>query len=247
MRLIFIRHAEPDYEHNTITPKGWQEAKALAQRVKTWQVDQFYCSPLGRAQDTSKPSLELLDRDAITYDWLQEFRGRAYNEVTRELDVCWDMYPQCWTVQKDLYDKDNWDKAPLISGTNCREEYDYVIENFDKLLASYGYIREGNCYRVEKHCDDTLVFFCHLGISCIMMSHLLNISPIVLLHSLFIPASSVTILNAEERNPDFAAFRCQSIGDTSHLYAAEEPVSWMASFAHPFQDRPYTNLETPRF
>ena len=29
MRLIFIRHAEPDYAHNTITEKGWKEARLL--------------------------------------------------------------------------------------------------------------------------------------------------------------------------------------------------------------------------
>ena len=27
MRLIFIRHAEPDYEHDSLTEKGWREAK----------------------------------------------------------------------------------------------------------------------------------------------------------------------------------------------------------------------------
>ncbi|MEA4964268.1 MAG: histidine phosphatase family protein [Oscillospiraceae bacterium] len=247
MRFIFIRHAEPDYEHNTITEKGHREAAILAQRIKNWQVDRFYCSPLGRAQDTARPSLELLGRKAVTLDWLQEFRGTAYNEITGSADGCWDMYPECWTAQPALYGKDHWDDAPLLAGTNCRAEYDDVIRNLDGLLASCGYHREQNCYRVERHSDETLVCFCHLGITCIMLSHLLGISPIVLLHSLFIPASSVTIVQSEERNPAIASFRCQSIGDTSHLYAAGEPVSWMASFAHPFQERPYSNLETPRF
>ena len=39
MRLIFIRHAEPDYEHDSLTEKGWREAKLLAVRTKSWQVD----------------------------------------------------------------------------------------------------------------------------------------------------------------------------------------------------------------
>ena len=41
MRLIFIRHAEPDYEHDSLTEKGWREAKLLARRTKDWQVDEF--------------------------------------------------------------------------------------------------------------------------------------------------------------------------------------------------------------
>ena len=57
MRLIFIRHAEPDYEHDSLTEKGWREAKLLAVRTKSWQVDDFYVSPLGRAQDTASFTL----------------------------------------------------------------------------------------------------------------------------------------------------------------------------------------------
>ena len=46
MRLIFIRHAEPDYSIDSLTEKGWREAKLLAERTKRWKVDEFYCSPL---------------------------------------------------------------------------------------------------------------------------------------------------------------------------------------------------------
>ena len=48
MRLIFIRHAEPDYSIDSLTEKGWREAKLLAERTKRWKVDEFYCSPLGK-------------------------------------------------------------------------------------------------------------------------------------------------------------------------------------------------------
>ena len=47
MRLIFIRHGDPDYVHDTLTEKGKREAELLAQRVKNWDVSKFYVSPLG--------------------------------------------------------------------------------------------------------------------------------------------------------------------------------------------------------
>lgn len=53
MRLIFIRHGDPDYVHDTLTEKGKREAELLAQRVKNWDVSKFYVSPLGRAQLTA--------------------------------------------------------------------------------------------------------------------------------------------------------------------------------------------------
>ena len=48
MRLIFIRHGDPNYQLDTLTERGWKEAEALFERVKKWKVDEFYVSPLGR-------------------------------------------------------------------------------------------------------------------------------------------------------------------------------------------------------
>ena len=45
----------------------------------------------------------------------------------------------------------------------------------------------------------------------------------------------MTVLNAEERQPGIAYFRCQMLGDTSHLLMGGEPVSYYASYADPFQ------------
>ena len=241
MRLIFIRHAEPDYEHNTITEKGWREAKLLAPRVQGWNVTKFYCSPLGRAQDTSKPSLAACGREAETLEWLREFNVQAYNVVNRRTATAWDMYPEVWTEEPLHFDKERWAESALYRRTNAQSEYDYVTGSLDRLLADYGYHRHHNYYHVDEdaHRDDTLVCFCHLGVTCVMLSHLLGVSPIVLLHGLFIPPSSVTIVQTEERIPGCAAFRAQSIGDTTHLYIGHEPVSIMASFVEPFQERDY--------
>ena len=41
MRIIFIRHGDPDYEKDSLTEKGWREAALLAQRVSRWKVTDF--------------------------------------------------------------------------------------------------------------------------------------------------------------------------------------------------------------
>ena len=33
MRLLFIRHAEPDYSIDSLTEKGWKEAELLSRRL----------------------------------------------------------------------------------------------------------------------------------------------------------------------------------------------------------------------
>ena len=67
MRLIFIRHGDPDYEHDDLTPKGKHEVELLTKRVCSWKnIAAFYQSPLGRAKATAAPVLAALGREATT-------------------------------------------------------------------------------------------------------------------------------------------------------------------------------------
>ena len=87
----------------------------------------------------------------------------------------------------------------MIKESQVKKEYDWVTESFDQVLKDHGYIREGRGYRAEKANNDTLVFFCHFGAGCVLISHLLNISPMVLWHGTCAAPSSVTTVVTEER------------------------------------------------
>lgn len=41
MKLIIIRHGDPDYEHDTLTQKGVREAKLLSERISKLDVKAF--------------------------------------------------------------------------------------------------------------------------------------------------------------------------------------------------------------
>ena len=60
MKLIFIRHGDPDYVNDTLTEKGRQEAEILAGDIERFGIDDAYVSPLGRAAATAKYSLDKL-------------------------------------------------------------------------------------------------------------------------------------------------------------------------------------------
>ena len=114
------------------------------------------------------------------------------------------------------------------------ETYRYVIESFDALLAQHGYVRDGEYYRVEKANRDTLVFFCHFGLECVLLSHLMNVSPMILWHNACAAPTSVTTIYTEERRQGIASFRVNSFGDLSHLYAAGEEPAFAARFCETF-------------
>ena len=226
MRLLFIRHGDPDYASDCLNEIGRNEAKALcALRSSTkMHLGTCYASPLGRAQETAAITLgraipgargaaaAVNCRDILTtLDWLREFPAQVdVNDATLLQDayyiktesdgsfkkrIVWDMYPSYFT------------EHPAYS-------------DYEALLAEHGYVREGRHYRVEQESIETLTFFCHFGITCVLLSHLWSLSPFVPLQSFCMPTSSVTEVYTEERQRGIANFRATRIGDTTHLTMA---------------------------
>ena len=93
------------------------------------------------------------------------------------------------------------------------------------MIERHGYKREGKYYRVIAPNDDTIAVFCHFGVTCVMLSHLLNVSPMILWHGFVSAPTSVTTIITEERREGIASFRINAFGDISHLYRyGEEPA-----------------------
>ena len=231
MRLIIIRHGDPDYVKDSLTEKGWREAELLAERIAGLEVKQFYVSPLGRARDTASLTLKKMGRSAVECDWLQEFPPRINRpDTTDRKTLAWDWIPGDWMGEALYRDRERWADTEVMREGNVGETYRYVTENFDRLLAEHGYVRDGEFYRVERANRDTLVFFCHFGLECVLLSRLMNLSPMILWHHTCAAPSSVTTVYTEERRQGEAVFRISSFGDTSHLYAGGDEPSFSARF-----------------
>jgi len=261
MRIIFIRHAEPDYSFDGLTENGQKEAIALSKRVAKWNVDKFYCSPMGRAKATAAPSLEALKREATSLPWLREYSYHV-EKAHGKAGVCWDFVPSDWANNPTMFTTNDWLKIyPFNQNPEIEKVYFESREGLDQIIAEYGYKRNGNYYINEKspknlqipstcvdprtHYGDTLddasngptvVFFCHFGIICLMLSHLLNIPFPALAQGTIIPPTGITVVTSEERWDNEAFFRIQSLGDVRHLTDANLPISSAGSFFHVFQN-----------
>ena len=73
MKLLIIRHGDPDYSIDSLTEKGWREARLLSARLSDMKIDKFYVSPLGRAKDTASCTLDIVGKKAKICPWLREF------------------------------------------------------------------------------------------------------------------------------------------------------------------------------
>ena len=287
MRLLFVRHGDPDYKKDCLNEVGLREARALAALGPQIGWGTCFVSPLGRAQETAAIVLgravpgahgvaaavgctdlsmrdtgsNALGADASgagllkTLDWLQEFPAQVDPGAAELLQdafcfkknadgspknrVVWDMYPAYYHEHPTYSDYNEWRTTPVALHSDAVSVYDRIIRSFDEFLAERGYVREGRHYRVERENTETITFFCHFGVSCVLLSRLWNVSPFVPLQSLCMPTSSVTELYTEERQKGIAHFRTTRIGDTTHLTMAglkPERLPHSALFAEVYSD-----------
>ncbi len=230
MRIIIVRHGDPNYEIDSLTETGWKEAELVADRISKLDVKEFYVSPLGRAQDTASCTLKKMNRTAVTHDWLKEFPPTIMRPDSNGRNICWDWLPNDWSKEVQYYDVTKWADTDIMKEGHVKEEYDRVCAGLDKILEDCGYVRENNYYRVEKANSDTIVFFCHFGAECVLLSRLLNVSPMILWHGFCAAPASVTTVYTEERRKGIASWRVSAFGDISHLYEAGREPSFSARF-----------------
>ncbi|MBR3201017.1 MAG: histidine phosphatase family protein [Mogibacterium sp.] len=244
MKILIIRHGEPDYTIDSLTEKGWREAeylsemlvRQLGEETKNGHVH-FYMSPYGRAKDTASITLQKLDRMAEVLPWLREFDVfiDRPDDTTRKR-IPWDWLPEDWMQDPRLFQEDHWFENERMATGNVGEEFRKVTEQFDALLAKHGYKRDGRYYRVERANHDTIVLFCHFGVESVLLSHIFGVSPMPVWHGFCAQPSTVTTLVTEERRKGIASIRMLAFGDTAHLYVHDEEPSFAARFCECFED-----------
>lgn len=234
MKILIIRHGDPDYSIDSLTDKGKVEAECLAKRLKNVEIDAFYVSPLGRAQDTASYTLKVKKAKSETLPWLREFHAPVIDPKTGSERLPWDLLPQDWANIEEYYNKNLWHTTELMKSGNVIAEATRVYDGIDEILAKHGYEREENTYKAVKPNRDTIAFFCHFGVECVILSHLLGVSPTVLWHGTCASPSSVTVLTTEERRSGIAYFRMNTFGDTGHLFANGEEPAFSGRFCETF-------------
>ena len=89
MKITIIRHADPDYEHNTLTPTGFKEVEALKKHFVLNNNATVYASPLNRAKLTA----EAISSNIIICPWLKEFDHLIMLPNQNEKVITWDFLP----------------------------------------------------------------------------------------------------------------------------------------------------------
>lgn len=175
MILYLVRHAQPDYEHDTITEKGHQQAAALGRWFSDIPVDELYHSSMGRAGVTASYIAKAKGIEAVPQDWARELKwGRIHGDAHDTMSP-WSIKDRFIAGNQRYPDGDEWRTIPDLADGIFTDSYDQHCADFDTFLAAHGYVRQGNLYQAAEPNDKTVVLVCHGGVISTLISHLANI------------------------------------------------------------------------
>lgn len=219
MRIVFVRHGEPDYARDCLTELGRIQAEKAAQRLLGEGIGEIYASPLGRARETAQAAAEVLGLPVKTLDFMEEVRwGSADGEELYAGGHPWAIADEMARQGMEL-NRPDWRDAPWFRTNRVVECVDRVERGIDEWLAGFGYLREGKHYRhtAEEEQHKTVALFSHGGSSCAAMGHILGLPfpyAIALLHLDF---TGITVVRLDSRAGIGAIPQLKCSNDTAHL------------------------------
>ena len=219
MHLYLIRHADPDYENDSLTTQGNAEAEALAKKLADRGVNHVYSSSSGRAVKTAGYIAGAVGAMVVEASWLMEPNHLSVKQKNKRY-VIWDTFGETVRSPVDLPNQQTWQNYPPFDTPETLRMWDDFKGKSDSLMAKHGYAREENLYRIERSNRDRIAIVCHNGVVLMFLAHLLELPVSLVWAGFYIWPSSVTTVFFEEHSDRSAAPRALAVADTSHLYAA---------------------------
>lgn len=214
MRIIFVRHGEPDYVHDCLTEEGRLQAAAASERLVGEGISEIYTSPCGRASETASYTAARLGLPVTTLDYMHEiswggFRiphnGHPWTLGDRMLEDGFDFYAQ------------DWKEYPYFNGNVATEYYNEIVEKFDVFLEEHGYRHEDRRFQCQGGKDNTIAVFSHGGSGACVLAHLLNLPFPYVASVMPYDFTSIIILNFPVNEGSHVFPRLELFNDCTHI------------------------------
>ena len=232
MLLYYIRHGDPVYDPDSLTPLGQEQAKAVAKRLALHGIDRIYASTSNRAIQTAQPLCDLLKKEPVLLDWAHEDRANHYFHIVRpdgtKKWALMDIACKKRFVSKEVCRMgDLWYEHPAFQNTNFAEGVRVFAEKTDELLASLGYVRDEalNCYRAERPNEERVAIFAHWGAGGAIMSHILGIPYPQFATHMTMGHSTVNVIEFREVD-GLVIPKAVTYSNDSHLYREGLPTKF---------------------
>ncbi len=233
MILFVIRHGDPNYASDVLTPRGRRQAEAIARRLATHGVDRIFSSPLGRARETAAPTAELFNLPVEIEDWTSEshtwseftFIDHDHNDRKR-----WIFDVPGWR----FHEKEDHDRSKDWRQCRCLQNldgdyrpdtcYDRLMAASDAFLEKLGYRHENNAYTILQPNEERIALFCHAGFIMCWFPYLLGIPPHLFWSAFDITHTGLNVIHFKNDDSGLTWPRCLAWNDLSHIHESRLPL-----------------------
>ena len=219
MRIILVRHGDPDYVKNCLTELGKKQAAICAERLMGEGIEEIYSSSMGRAVETAQAFSERSGITPIhTLDFMQEIRF-GYGEALYESGNPWEEVDRMGEEGEEINDP-SWHDWPFFRENAATPNVDMIAEETDKWLAGLGYERDGLYYRCKREDgkEHTVVLFAHGGSGTAMMARILNLPFPYLCAIVRMEHTAITVLKMDSRPESRAMPVVELLCDARHIH-----------------------------
>lgn len=233
MIFYYIRHGDPIYDPDSLTPLGERQAEALAKRLSLYGLDKVYTSTSNRAMMTAKPTCDVLNIQPELLDFANEHY--TWCEMTAEKD---DHTGRTWLFHHprivDLFtDKsiralgDRWFDHPDLLEGNYEKGIGRIYSEADKFFTSLGYehIRYTGKYKITKKNDQRVALFAHQGFGLAFLSCVLDIPYPMFCTHFDMCHSGMTVIEFGE-DGEYTVPKILTLSLDSHLYREGLPTKY---------------------
>ncbi len=215
MRILFIRHGEPDYARDCLTDEGRRQAEAAAERLSGENIARIYSSPNGRARQTAAATARRLGLPVVILDYMHEITWGGP-------DIPVDGHP--WTLGDWLLDRENfdyyandWREHPYFKHNAATDDYRRVTAKFDALLETLGYRHEGARFLCADGSEETVAVFSHGGSGACALAHLLALPFPYVASVMPYDFTSIISVVLPARPGEYVHARLELFNDAAHI------------------------------
>lgn len=184
MILFYVRHGQPTYNPDQLTPLGRRQAESVAHRLCQFGIDRVFASTSNRAIETARPTCDMLRLEPTLVDWANESHAWAEMSIHSSqgnyqtwcyADPVWLerlVSPEVCALGDRWYEHPSFADKPSF-GEGVRRMRAAV----DEWTASLGYEHDPTrrLYRPVKPTDERVALFAHEGAGMLFLSTLLDI------------------------------------------------------------------------
>lgn len=224
MLFFYIRHGDPIYDPDMLTPLGHEQARAVAKRLCLYGVDRVFASTSNRARQTAEPTCQLLKKEMTVCDWADE--AVAWQEFT----VILEDGRRTWGFQHPettrLFNTPEmrargveWYRAPELSATfeSGMKRVDAAVDTFF-LSLGYRHDRENARFEAVAPHDERVALFAHQGFGMSFFSSLLDIPYPMFCTHFDMGHTGMSVIDFEVRDDGYVYPKVLQLANDSHLY-----------------------------